>query len=224
MMAPQRYRALPESEAESSRRRATLSIATLLLLVALCALFGATQLRRDGSASRGGTSSLAASAAASAVGGEEGWEAGQRNPHPWQHDRKSTTIDSQKDSGLNCLDPTASAVLGGVDVVAYWSADERANATYGFANNSLSWFVRRAGVGLRGHRRRFCLPRKRKTENPASAPKTPDSRIPASGRAKLKRPTRAKHVRRTVSSCQCVSPDDARHRRPNESFLTFDLI
>jgi len=38
-----------------------------------------------------------------------------------------------------CLDPSTSAVLGGVDVVAYWTSDERANATYGSADISYGW-------------------------------------------------------------------------------------
>ena len=59
-------------------------------------------------------------------------DAGASQPHPWVGDAQNSGNDYQLGTGTNCVDPLAAPVLGGVDVVAYWSADdERANATYG---------------------------------------------------------------------------------------------
>ena len=45
---------------------------------------------------------------------------------PWVGDRQNA---NRNGSGVNCLDARASPVLGGVDVVAYWSLPAGANAT-----------------------------------------------------------------------------------------------
>ena len=49
---------------------------------------------------------------------------------PWVGDRQNA---NRNGSGVNCLDARASPVLGGVDVVAYWSLPAGANATRGDA-------------------------------------------------------------------------------------------
>ena len=57
-------------------------------------------------------------------------DAGASQPHPWVGNEQNSGNDYQLGTGTNCVDPLAAPVLGGVDVVAYWRAeDERANAT-----------------------------------------------------------------------------------------------
>ena len=107
----------------------------LAAVVLLAALFGLTQLvSRGDSSSR---SSRSTNLLASAASGDAG--AGAARAHPWIGDQQNVGSDQQSGTAINCLEPMASAVLDGVDVVAYWTADEHANATYGTADVSYSW-------------------------------------------------------------------------------------
>ena len=60
-------------------------------------------------------------------------DAGASQPHPWVGDAQNSGNDYQLGTGTNCVDPLAAPVLGGVDVVAYWSLPAGANATRGDA-------------------------------------------------------------------------------------------